>query len=114
MLDLRLRIFLFMICFVVFVYLIYVMRSRKVDIKYTLPWIVLDMIMFIIAAYPRLISWGCRIVGIQVTSNAVFFAALVFLLVIVYFMSRTISRLNNEIRELSQRIALDGIENGKE
>ena len=63
--------------------------------------------MLILALFPEGLQWFCRFFGIRTVSNAVFFAALIFLLVIVYVMSRTISRLNNEIRALTQRIALN-------
>ena len=111
MLDIRLRVFLFAICITAFLYLVYKMKNRKADIKYTLPWLFLDFLMLIITAFPKIIVWLCHMVGIQTASNAVFFAALVFLLIIVYIMSRTIARLNNEVRELTQRIALDEVEN---
>lgn len=110
----RLQIFLICICIIGLIYLVYKMKVRRVDVKYTMPWLLLDILMMIIAAFPEVVVWGCRIVGIQVASNAVFFAALVFLLVIVYLLSRAVSRLNNEVRMLSQRIALDEAEKAGE
>ena len=106
--------FLLLPCIVALIYLVRKMMVRRVDVKYTMPWLLLDILMIIIAAYPELVWWGCRIVGIQVASNAVFFAALVFLLVIVYLLSRAVSRLNNEVRMLSQRIALDEIKEAED
>ncbi len=110
MLNIRLQFFLLAICLVALVYLIYKIRSKRLDIKYTLPWLALDLIMFIIAAFPGCIHWMCRLLGIATPSNMVFFAALLFLLVIVFIMSRTISRLNNEVKELTQRIALNEVD----
>ncbi|MCR5233011.1 MAG: DUF2304 domain-containing protein [Lachnospiraceae bacterium] len=110
----RLQIFLICICIMGLIYLVYKMKVRRVDVKYTMPWLLLDILMMIIAAFPEVVVWGCRIVGIQVASNAVFFAALVFLLVIVYLLSRAVSRLNNEVRMLSQRIALDEIKEAED
>lgn len=108
MLNPRLQYFLIAICIAGFIYLFYKMRTKRVDVKYTLPWLLLDLLMLVIAAFPQIPLWTCRLLGIQMVSNAIFFAALLFLLVIVYILSRTISRLNNEIRELAQRIAVDG------
>lgn len=114
MLETRLQLFLIVICIAALIYLVRKMMVRRVDVKYTMPWLLLDILMIIIAAYPELVWWACRIVGIQVASNAVFFAALVFLLVIVYLLSRAVSRLNNEVRMLSQRIALDEIKEAED
>ncbi len=107
MLNIRLQIFLLIVCLAALAYLISRIRSKRLDIKYTLPWLLLDLLMFIIAAFPRIISWLSYLLGIITPSNMVFFAALIFLLIIVFVMSRTISRLNNEVKELAQRIALD-------
>lgn len=107
MLGLRLQVFLIVICVLAFAYLFVRMRKKRVDVKYTLPWLFLDILMLLMAVFPKALVGICRFLGIQTVSNAVFFSALLFLLVIVYIMSRTISRLNNEIRELTQRIALN-------
>ncbi len=106
MLGLRLQTALIIICISTFIYLFYKMKTKKVDVKYTMPWLLLDFVMLIMAIFPDILVILRNILGIQTVSNAVFFAALLFLLAIVYIMSRTISRLNNEIRELAQRIAL--------
>lgn len=107
----RLQFFLISICIIAFLYLFYKMKKKRVDVKYTLPWLFLDFLMLLSAVFPGGLMWISRMIGIKTVSNAVFFAALIFLLVIVYIMSRTISRLNNEIRALAQRIALNEINN---
>ena len=114
MLGIRLQTVLIVMCIVAFIYLFYKMKVRRVDIKYTMPWLLLDILMLIVAAFPE-IPWRiCVLFGIQVVSNGIFFAALSFLLIIVYLLSRAVSRLNNEVRELAQRIALDEMDkNGK-
>lgn len=110
MLGLRLQTALIVICVCAFIYLFYKMKKKKVDVKYSLPWLFLDAVMLIMAIFPRILVGLRNLLGIQTVSNAVFFAALLFLLAIVYVMSRTISRPNNEIRELAQRVALDEVE----
>ena len=103
----RLQLFLVAICLIAFLYLFYKMKKKRVDVKYTLPWLLLDFLMLVLVVFPDGLMWMSRMIGIKTVSNAVFFAALIFLLVIVYIMSRTISRLNNEIRALAQRVALN-------
>lgn len=109
MLNARLQISLIIICLAALVYLLYKLRARKLELKYTLPWLTLDLVMFLMALFPKTVVWLCHLLGIATPSNMVFFAALLFLLMIVYFMSRTIARLNNEIKELAQRLALDEV-----
>ena len=110
MLGIRLQAILIAMCIIAFIYLFYKMKVRRVDVKYTMPWLLLDVLMLIVAIFPE-IPWRlCVLFGIQVVSNGIFFAALSFLLVIVYLLTRAVSRLNNEVRELAQRIALDEAE----
>ena len=111
MLNIRLQVALVIICLAALVYLINRIRSRRLDTKYALPWLALDLLMLIMTLLPQGIVWLSRFLGILTPSNLVFLAALLFLLAIVFLMSRTISRLNNEVKELAQRIALDEAEN---
>ena len=116
MLNARLQISLIIICLVAMIYLVCKLRAKTLELKYTLPWLMLDLVMLFMALFPKTVIWLCHLLGIVTPSNMVFFAALLFLLMIVYFMSRTISRLNNEIKELAQTLALNktGNENIKE
>ena len=108
--------FLLIICLFTFVYLLNRIRAKKLDVKYTLPWLLLDGMMMLMAVFPNIVVWLSRMLGILTPSNMVFFAALIFLLIIVFYMSHTISRLNSEIKELAQRIALSEIkdDNGED
>ena len=106
MLNLRLKIFLFVICFLVFVFLILKLRGRKADVKYVLPWIGLDLGVVVITAFPGILDYFCRLFGIETPSNMLFFFALILLGMVVFSMTLTISRQNEQIRDLTQRLAL--------
>lgn len=105
--SIRLTVSLYVLVFLLFVYLIHKIRTRKVDIRYILPWLVLNFILFLAVAFPGAVKWVCNFLGIQTPSNMVFFFGIIFLLFIVFSLTLTVSKLNNEIKELSQRIALD-------
>lgn len=98
---------LYILVFLLFVYLIHKIRARKVDIRYILPWLVLDFILFLAVAFPGAVKWICDLLGIQTPSNMVFFFGIVFLLFVVFSLTLTVSKLNCEIKELTQRIALN-------
>ena len=108
----RLTVSLYVLVFLLFVYLIHKIRSRKADIKYILPWLMLDLLLLLAVAFPNLIKGICILLGIQTPSNMVFFFGIIFLLFIVFSLTLTVSRLNNEIKELTQRIALNEANNG--
>ncbi len=106
MLNLRLRISLYVLVFLLFVYLVHKIHAKKVDIRYVLPWFVLDFVLFLAVTFPNTIRSICDFLGIQTVSNMVFFFGIIFLLFIVFSLTLTVSRLNNDIKELTQRIAL--------
>lgn len=113
MLNLRLTVSLYILVFLLLFYLIHKMRSKKVDIRYILPWLLLDFVLFLAVTFPNAIGAVCDILGIQTPSNMVFFFGIIFLLFIVFSLTLTVSRLNSDIKELTQRIALDDVKNGE-
>lgn len=106
MINLRLKIFLFAIYFIVLVFLILRMRKHKDDIKYVLPWIFLDAGVAVITAFPDILVFFCSLFGIATPSNMLFFFALILLGMVVFSMTLTISRQDKQIRDLAQRLAL--------
>ena len=104
--GIRLTVTLYILVFLLFIYLILKIKSKKVDIKYILPWLLLDLILLLAVAFPGMVKWICSLLGIQTPSNMVFFFGIIFLLFIVFSLTLTVSRLNDEIKELTQRIAL--------
>ena len=104
--SIRLKIFLFIIWILIFAFLFGKLKSRKADIKYILPWLLLDAGMMIITAFPGILNVFCSLFGIETPSNMLFFFGLVFLAMIVFSITLVISKQNEEIRDLTQRLAL--------
>ncbi len=117
--SIRLKIFLFIIWIVLLIFLFSKLKKKKADIKYILPWIILDAVMMVITGFPGILVYFCGLFGIETPSNMLFFFALVLLAVIVFSITLVISRQSREIRDLTQRLALyedgaNGNEAGKE
>ena len=104
--NLRLKIFLFVIYALVFLFLIMKLRSRRAEIKYILPWLALDIVLAVITAFPGILDLFCALFGIETPSNMLFFFALILLSAVVFSLTLALSRLNAQIRELTQRLAL--------
>ncbi|MCR5267639.1 MAG: DUF2304 domain-containing protein [Lachnospiraceae bacterium] len=104
--SVRLKLFLFVIWILVLVYLFFKLKSRKADIKYILPWILLDAGMMVITAFPGILTFFCNLFGIETPSNMLFFFGLVFLAMIAFSMTLVISKQHAQICDLTQRMAL--------
>ena len=108
--SLRLTVSLYVLVALLLIYLIIMMRSKKADIRYILPWLLLDLVLLLAVTFPDMVGEICAFLGIQTASNMVFFFGILFLLCIVFSLTLTVSKLNNEIKNLAQRIALDETE----
>lgn len=102
----RLKIFLFVICALIFLYLLLKLRARRAEVKYILPWLFLDLVLAVVTAFPGILNWFCALFGIETPSNMLFFFALILLSAVVFSLTLALSRQNAQIRELTQRLAL--------
>jgi len=102
----RLKIFLFAIYALVFLFLFLKMRAHRSEIKYILPWLFLDLVLAVITAFPAILNFFCTLFGIETPSNMLFFFGLILLSAVVFSLTLALSRQNAQIRELTQRLAL--------
>ncbi|MBQ9760703.1 MAG: DUF2304 domain-containing protein [Clostridia bacterium] len=104
--SLVLQIFL-IICVLAFIgVIIRYLVLKKLNLKYTLVWLLAAVFMLTIAIFPQIITWLTKLVGIQVASNAVFFFAILFLFLIVLTLTAIVSHMNNRVYRLTQMQAL--------
>ena len=104
--SIRLKTFLFIIWALAFIYMIIKMKTKRSDIRFILPWFFLDILMCIVTAFPSILIGLCSFFGIVTPSNMMFFFGMIFLVMIIFSMTLQISKLNEQIRDLSQRLAL--------
>lgn len=79
---------------------------KKLNLKYTLIWLLAAAFMLVIAIFPSIITRLTHLLGIQVESNAVFFFAILFLFLIVLTLTAIVSHMNNRVYRLTQMQAL--------
>lgn len=106
MISKPLQIALLLAIVVYFLILLSFLKKKKLNLKYTLLWIFSGLLMLLIALCPNIVRVLADLLGIQLPVNALF--ALGFFCVILILMSQTviISRLNERIKQLTQRFAL--------
>jgi hypothetical protein len=81
-------------------------RRRKLMERYSLLWLFAAVVLLILAIFDDLLAHFASAVGIATPSNALFAAAIGFLVLLVLHFSTTISRLTDESKVLAQRVAL--------
>ena len=102
----RIQIIAIIVLVLAFALLVVQIKKRKLDLKYSLAWMLLDIVMIILAAFPKLIMLIAQCLGIETPSNLVFFCGFIFSLIIIYVLTVAISKMADNIRCLTQKIAL--------
>lgn len=87
-------------------------RQSKLQIEYAIFWIIFGFFLILLALFPETAIWGAKLLGIVSPINLIFLLVIFLLLVKVFFMTIELSSLENKVKELVQKIALD--EKGRE
>lgn len=106
----RLQIFLLVFLVIVMIILIFELRKKRIDIKYSLPWLLLDVVLIVFAIFPDSLVFFSQILGIATPINMLFMLGFVLEMVIIYTLTVAISKLSDNVRQLSQKIALNSHE----
>jgi hypothetical protein len=91
---------------VVLLFVIEMLRRQKIREKYAVLWIVIGIATLILAAFPDLLTWAARLIGVQVPSNLLFAIAVILLLGVTLQLSREVSAAEDEIRSLAEEVAI--------
>ena len=81
-------------------------RRRHIELKYTLSWYFLDVVIMLLVIFPTLPRKIAKLIGIYSEMNMIFFAGFLFSLIIIYTLTVAVSKLSNQVRDLTQRIAI--------
>lgn len=82
-------------------------RRYKLQIEYSIFWIVFSVLLIIIAIFPKIMFWMSELLEIQSPANMVFLLVIFILFIKTFNLTLEISRLQYKMQELVQKIALD-------
>lgn len=102
----RLRMILLVVVVLLLLWIIQQIKSRKLELRYTLSWLMLIVVMLLMVLFPNLLYWASDTMGIQSPVNALFLCGFAFSLSIIYTLTVAVSKQSEEIKKLTQKIAL--------
>jgi len=82
------------------------LRKKKVNIKYSLIWIILFTILLIATVIPGFLVWVTHLLGFKTASNMVFSLILSVLVTITIVLTVIVSQQDKKIRLLIQEISI--------
>lgn len=113
--PLRMKLFTFLIGISLFILIIELVRRRKIKEEYSLLWLLSGVIICLLSVWYEAIAWITKIVGAVYAPSILFFFGLIFLAFISIFYSVKLSSLYNQVKNLSQRVAiLEAVKNKEE
>lgn len=74
--------------------------------KFAALWLAVSALLILVAVMPRLLRSAARSLGFAVPSNLLFFAAILFLLLVAVQLSHEVSKLEARTRRLAEDLAL--------
>lgn len=102
----RIQIISILICIFLVAYVFELVRRRYLNEEYSVTWLVTGMMMLILSISDELLMWVSELVGATLYTSTLFFFGLLFLVVICLHFSIRISALTNQVRTLTQDIAI--------
>ena len=106
MIPQKLQIVLIIAIVIYFVIILYFLKNKALELKYTLIWLVAGGVMLILVAFPQLMSVIVRLLGIQSSMNGLYIALISFMIMILMTLTSIVSRNTNKAKTLIQEIAI--------
>jgi hypothetical protein len=99
-------IFALAACLLLVVFLVWLLRTRRLREKYAITWLVVGLGVCVFGAFPTAVEWMADLVGVETPSNLLFALALIVLLIVCIQLSTEITTLEEETRTLAEEVAL--------
>lgn len=88
------------ICY--FIIILYYLKKRMLDLKYTLIWFAAGAVMGVMVLFPTVLSWFRDILGFESNMNALYVLCFAFVIMILMTLTAIVSRQAFKIRTLVQ------------
>ena len=100
------RVFVVLVAVSTFLVVVELVRRRRLREEYSFLWLATTFCMMVLSFWYGLIEWLTHLIGAVTVTTTLFLFGLLFLLVISVHFSTVISRLTQQVRRLTQELAL--------
>lgn len=89
------------------IYFLNQIRKSRLQIEHTVFWSLFSLALVLLSLVPQPLYWLCRVFQIQSPTNMVYLLVIFLLILKLFFNTLKISKLDRQITELAQEIALE-------
>jgi hypothetical protein len=104
--DLQTRIVASAIALVLLLFIVELVRRRRLKEEYSVLWVTTAVVILVLAAWYQPLRWASHAVGAVADSSTLFFFGLVFAFLLLLHFSVRISALERQLTALVQEIGL--------
>ena len=105
------KIFAVLTSISVFVTIIYLVKKGKLREEYSWLWLLTGLVMLVLVFWYDLLVFLTRLIGAVVPTTTLFIMGIIFLMMIALHSAIKISLLNDQIKNLAQKVSLLEAEN---
>ena len=88
-------------------YILKRIRQSKLQIEYAIFWIIFSGILLVFSLFPFLVAMLTRMIGMELPVNFIFLFFILILILKAFFQTIETSALENKVRNLTQRLAIE-------
>lgn len=92
------------ICY--FIIILYYLKKRMLELRYTLLWFAAGAVMGVMVFFPQILVWFVGRLGIESNMNGLFVLCFMFIIAILMAITSIVSRQQMKIRILIQEISM--------
>lgn len=102
--NLQISLSIAVVCY--FIIILYYLKRKMLELKYTLIWLAAGVIMGIMIYFPELLVRFVRVLGIESNMNGLYILCIAFIMMILMTLTSIASRQQLKIRILIQEISM--------
>ena len=102
--TLRITLCIAVICY--FILILYYLKKRMLELKYTLIWLFAGLVMGIMIFFPELLVCFVRLLGIESNMNGLYVLCFAFIIAILMTLTSIVSRQTMKIKILIQELSI--------
>lgn len=106
MMSLKLQVIIILALLVTAGSIVNMVRKQKIDLRYALGWILICIPILILTVFPSLITRISHLLGIASPVNMLFFVGFIFVIIIIFTLSVSVSHLSGKLKMMAQEIAI--------
>ncbi len=100
------KIAMIIICFLIFFFILYLVRRRKLREEYSWLWLLTSLSLFVMVIRYEWLETVTKMIGAVLPTSTLFIGALIFLMLLCVQFSVAISKLTKHVKNLVQENAL--------